>query len=81
MRKKQTSNRPTHRISFARILGQDDNGNDVLGSAREIGSVWPRKNGGSGILRFDHIPVELTRHEGVLFITEVQRADDERGFA
>ena len=38
--------RPTHRVSFARIIGQDENGNDKLGSTREIGAIWPRKNGG-----------------------------------
>ncbi len=81
MRQKQTSNRPTHRISFARIIGQDESGDDVLGSAREIGSVWPRKSGG-GIVRFDHIPAELTRHEGVVFIAEVpSNSGDDRGFA
>lgn len=77
MRKKQTTNRPTQRISFARIVGQDENGADIVGSAREIGSVWPRKNGG-GIVRLDHIPVEMTRHEGVLFINDVQSDNDEQ---
>ncbi|PHP64969.1 hypothetical protein CSC94_21795 [Zhengella mangrovi] len=81
MKNNRQTNRPTHRISFARIIGQDEKGNDQLGSAREVASVWPRKAGG-GIIRFDHIPVELTRHEGVLFITEVEAQDaSERGFA
>jgi hypothetical protein len=66
--------RPTHRVSFARIIGQDENGNDKLGSTREIGAIWPRKNGG-GILRFDHMPIELTRHQGVLFINPVKPRD------
>lgn len=65
-----TTKKPTHRVSFSRIVGQDDKGNDRLGSAREIGAVWPRENGKGGILRFDHIPVELTRHQGVIFITD-----------
>jgi hypothetical protein len=30
-------NRPSHRVSFARIIGSDETG-DKLGSAREIGS-------------------------------------------
>lgn len=62
--------KPTHRVSFARINGTDANGNDQLGSAREIGAIWPRGNGKGGILRLDHIPVELTRHQGVIFITD-----------
>lgn len=66
-----TPKKPTHRIAFARIIGIDDQGNDKLGSAREIGAIWPRENGKGGILRLDHIPVELTRHDGVLFVTEV----------
>lgn len=62
--------KPTHRVSFARIIGTDDQGKDKLGSAREIGAIWSRDNGKGGILRLDHIPVELTRHQGVIFITE-----------
>lgn len=68
-----TKKLPTHRLSFARITGVDDAGNETLGSAREIGAVWPRENGKGGILRLDHIPMELTRHQGVLFLTEVER--------
>lgn len=66
-----TSKKPTHRVGFARIIGTDEQGKDKLGSAREIGAVWPRENGKGGILRLDHMPVELTRHEGVIFITEI----------
>lgn len=65
------SNKPTHRIAFARIIGTDDRGDSKLGSAREIGAIWPRENGKGGILRLDHIPVELTQHQGVIFVTEV----------
>ena len=65
-----SNNKPTHRVSFARIIGTDEQGNDKLGSAREIGAVWPRTNGKGGILRLDHIPVELTQHAGVIFISE-----------
>ncbi len=63
--------KPTHRVSFARVIGQDENGADQLGSAREIGAIWPRENGKGAILRLDHIPVELTRHQGVLFVSEI----------
>lgn len=82
MRKTKTKNRPTHRVSFARVVGQDDKGNDILGSAREIGAIWPRQKDGNSILRLDHIPVELTRHNGVLFIKDVREdTNDQRGFA
>lgn len=66
------SKKPTHRVSFARIIGTDDEGKDKLGSAREIGTIWPRDNGKGGILRLDHVPVELTRHQGVLFVSEAE---------
>lgn len=69
-----SNNKPTHRVSFSRIIGSDDKGNDKLGSAREIGAVWPRENGKGAILRLDHIPVELTRHQGVLFVNEINSA-------
>lgn len=62
--------KPTHRVAFSRIIGTDNQGHERLGSAREIGAIWPRDNGKGGILRLDHIPVELIRHEGVIFITE-----------
>lgn len=68
MRNNKQKQRPIYRVSFARITGQDDKGNDQLGAAREIGAIWSRKNGGA-ILRFDHIPVELTNHQGVVFIS------------
>ena len=74
----QPKSRPSHRISFARIAGKDDQGNDRLGSAREIGSVWPRKDGKSSIIRLDIIPIELTQQQGVLFLSPV---DAEKGGA
>lgn len=64
--------RPLYRVSFARIVGRDEHGNDVLSYAREIGAVWARKNGKEGaILNLDIIPVELTRREGVIFLSPV----------
>ena len=68
------TNRPSHRVSFARIVGTDGLGKDKLGSAREIGAIWPRENGKGSILRLDHVPVELTTHAGVLFINEIGSA-------
>lgn len=72
-----TPNRPTHRVSFSRIAGTDDQGADILGPAREIGAVWPRKTGVGGILRLDIIPIELTQRQGVLFLTPLP--EDETG--
>ena len=67
----QPKSKPSHRVSFARIVGQDEKGQDRLGTAREIGSVWPRQNGKGSIIRFDFIPIELTQHQGVLFLSLV----------
>lgn len=74
---------PSHRVSFARLNGRDENGKEVLGPAREIGSVWPRKGKeGEGILRFDHIPEELrARGGGVLFVTALETGADSRAKA
>lgn len=68
---KQTKNAlPLYRVSFSRIIRQDENGQDILGSPKEVGAVWPRKNGKAGaILNFDIIPIELTQRQGVLFLT------------
>ena len=75
----QPKARPSYRVSFSRKQGTDDQGNDILGSAREIGAIWDRQNGKGGILRFDHIPVELTQHQGVLFVTPVEDTDGNGG--
>ena len=75
MSNQQPRSRPSHRVSFARIIGQNENGNDKLGSAHEIGSVWPRQNGKGSILRLDFIPIELTQHQGVLFLNAVNAQD------
>lgn len=65
--------KPTHTVSFSRIIGDDEDGKSKLGAPREIGAVWPRKGDKKGgIIRLDHIPVELTRHEGVLFILPLE---------
>lgn len=66
-----SAKKPSHRVAFARIIGCDEQGNDQLGSAREIGAIWPRENGKGAIMRLDHIPIELSQHQGVIFINEV----------
>ncbi len=72
MTKTTKTKKPSHRVSFARFTGTDEQGNDIVGSAREIGAIWPRQKGG-GILRLDHIPVELTQHQGVIFISQIEQ--------
>ena len=72
MSKKSENQRPRYRVSFARITGRDESGNDTLGSAREIGAVWGRKDSKSCILRLDHVPVEMARHQGVIFLNPVE---------
>lgn len=66
--------RPTHRITFARITGKDENGKDILGPAREIGAIWPRRGDKQGgILRLDHVPAELALHQGVIFTLPIDQ--------
>jgi hypothetical protein len=63
---------PMFRVSFSRITGQDRDGSDILARPREIGAVWPRKNGKKGgILALDIIPIELTQRQGVIFLVPV----------
>lgn len=67
------SNLPLFRVSFARNTGQDGQGNDTLGRFREIGAIWPRRNGkAGGILSFDIVPAELSSHQGVLLVLPVE---------
>lgn len=73
--KSESKYRPLYRVSFARKTGIDDKGNDTLGPAREIGSVWPRRDGKGGILRLDHIPIELTQNNGVMFLFPTEAAE------
>lgn len=78
----QDKKRPTHSVSFARINGRDEKGHDVLGPARQVGSIWPRSGAeGDGILRFDHVPEELrAQGGGVLFVRQIleKKNDPER---
>jgi len=67
--------RPMFRVSFSRITGKDSDGNGTLSRPREIGAVWPRKNGKTGgLLVLDLIPVELTQRNGVLFLVPVEES-------
>ena len=73
--KNLNAQRPLYRVAFSRITGKDDNGQDILGKPREIGAVWPRKNGKSGaLLTLDLIPTELVHRQGVIFLLPVDAA-------
>lgn len=77
--KKSTSQRPLYRVTFSRITGTDETGQDILSRPKEIGTVWPRKNGKTGaLLTLDLIPVELSQRQGVIFLVPV---DGEKGGA
>jgi len=70
---------PLSRVSFSRITGQDNQGRDELARPKEIGAVWPRKNGKTGgIVQLDIIPIELTQRQGVIFLVPVD-GDDQSG--
>ena len=74
---KSNTTRPLYRVSLSRITGTDEDGQDTLGKPREIGAVWPRKNGKSGgLVTLDIIPVELSTHQGVIFLVPVSPVSD-----
>jgi hypothetical protein len=80
MSNKPQNDRPMFRVSFARITGKDGHGNDQLGKPKEIGAIWPRKNGkAGGILSLDLIPVELAQRQGVIFVVPVDEDTDNGG--
>lgn len=71
--------RPMFRVTFSRIRGKDEHGNDVLTSPREIGAIWARKHGKTGgLLNLDIIPTELVNRQGVIFIVPVDAKDEGR---
>ena len=75
----ETKDRPLYRVTFSRITGQDRDGRDTLSRPKEIGAVWPRKNGkAGGVLTLDLIPVELAQRQGVIFLVPLD-GDDEGG--
>lgn len=76
MTQKPQPDRPLYRVTFARIIGTDRNGRDELARPKEIGAVWPRKNGKpGGILQLDIIPIEMAQRQGVIFLVPVDERD------
>ena len=73
-----TNERPLYRVTFSRVTGQDEHGNDVLARPKEIGAAWARKGDKKGaVISLDIIPTELINRNGVLFLVPVTR--DEQG--
>ncbi|MEM7621286.1 MAG: hypothetical protein AAF228_12670 [Pseudomonadota bacterium] len=67
-----TTAKPLYRVSFARITGKDNNGNDILSRPREIGEAWLRQGHHEGlIITLDIIPTDLINRNGVLFLVPV----------
>lgn len=70
-----TSNndRPLYRVTFSRITGKDENGQDILARPKEIGAAWARKGDKQGaIISLDIIPTDLVNRNGVLFLLPVR---------
>ncbi|MBU2527604.1 MAG: hypothetical protein KKC03_13485 [Bacteroidetes bacterium] len=69
--------RPLYRVTFSRITGKDDKGNDILARPKEIGAAWSRKGDKKGaIIALDIIPTDLVSRNGVLFLVPVNAEDD-----
>lgn len=74
MTKTNKPERPLFRVTFSRITGKDEQGNDILSRPKEIGAVWARKNGKTGgLVSLDLTPVELSQRQGVMFLLPVDQ--------
>ena len=74
----KTNDKPLYRVTFSRITGKDDKGNDVLARPKEIGAVWARKGDKKGgIIALDIIPTDLVNRNGVLFLLPVTDGGDQ----
>ena len=63
-----TNQLPMFRVTFSRITGKDDDGQDILARPKEIGAAWARKGDKQGaIINLDIIPTDLVNRNGVLF--------------
>ena len=69
--------KPLYRVSFSRITGKDDQGQDILGRPKEIGAAWKRKGDKQGaIIQLDIVPTDLMNHNGVMFLVPVTTQDN-----
>lgn len=65
--------KPIYRVTFSRVTGKDEKGNDVLARPKEIGAAWARKGDKKGaIISLDIIPTDLVNRNGVLFLLPVE---------
>lgn len=65
------TNLPAYRVKFCPVIGTDDTGSDKLGSAIEIGALWPRKDAKKGFIqKLSIVPANL--NDGVLLIMPVE---------
>ena len=73
MTNSNTPQKPLYRVSFSRIKGKDNQGNDILGKPKEISTVWPIKSADKqgAILDFDIISAELGNRQGMIFLVPV----------
>jgi hypothetical protein len=72
----KTNEKPLYRVTFSRITGKDDKGNDVLARPKDIGAAWARKGDKLGaIISLDIIPTDLVNRNGVLFLVPVGDVD------
>ena len=73
MTTQNTNNKPLYRVSFSRITGKDNQGNDILGRPKEIGAAWSRKGDKQGaIIQLDIVPTDLMNHNGVMFLVPTE---------
>ena len=73
-----TNDKPIYRVTFSRITGKDEHGNDILARPKEIGAAWARKGDKKGaVVSLDIIPTDLVNRNGVLFLVPVTRDDQE----
>ncbi|OJJ12950.1 hypothetical protein BKI51_02470 [Alphaproteobacteria bacterium AO1-B] len=76
MTTQNTNNKPLYRVSFSRITGKDNQGNDILGRPKEIGAAWSRKGDKQGaIIQLDIVPTDLMNHNGVMFLVPTETAN------
>jgi len=70
--------KPLYRVTFSRITGKDEKGNDILARPKEIGAAWARKGDKKGaIISLDIIPTDLVNRNGVLFLLPVGNGGDQ----
>ena len=74
---KSNTELPLYRVTFSRFTGKDDQGNEILARAKEIGAAWSRKGDKQGaVISLDIIPTDLVSRQGVMFLVPVSPRDE-----